>query len=82
MAEWFGEGQRGAPSTPDMTAAVQTAVKSGERAIDEQVVPSRFDPLLRRYFSRLQERVKSGSSGAQSPTQPAPTGVEPAKDAP
>ncbi|MBY0313856.1 MAG: hypothetical protein K2W85_17460 [Phycisphaerales bacterium] len=84
VAEWFGEGRRDAPSTSEVTAAVQSAVRSGERAIEEQAVPSRFDGLLRRYFSRLKERAQPVSPGTQSPASTAPSTppAEPARDAP
>lgn len=79
VAEWFGEGRRDAPAASEVAAAVKTAVRSGERAIEEQAVPSRFDGLLRRYFSRLNERAQPQSS---SPAAPAGPQAEPARDAP
>lgn len=76
VAEWLGDGKT-APdpsvSREEVEGQLMRAAQSAERAVDERVVHSRYDKLLRRYFRRLPENVVPG--GGEPP-------VQSAKDAP
>jgi hypothetical protein len=55
------------------------AAREGERALESQIIPGRFDKLLQRYFQRLPQRAGAKPDGG-TPAGSKP--VEPAKDAP
>lgn len=78
VAEWLGggTGQPGADAGAGREraeTALRRAAESAERAVDDRLVHSRYDALLRRYFRRLPENVLPPPTGAP---------VERAKDAP
>jgi hypothetical protein len=89
IAEWYSNkkpesGDSGTRETlaPGAEQTVRDAARGGERAVEEQAVPGRFDKLLLRYFRRLPERAKADASAApvSPPSSAKPT--EPAQDAP
>ncbi|HMN40873.1 MAG TPA: hypothetical protein PKE29_08505 [Phycisphaerales bacterium] len=84
IAEWYSDRPADGASTdplpalsPEGQSLAREAVREGERALDSQIVPSRFDRLLQRYFQRLPQRA-GAPSGGETEAKPA----EPAADAP
>jgi len=55
--EWLGEGQDG-EYTPEAREQMKDAVRSAERAVEQQRVPSRHEELIRRVFRRWQQRAE------------------------
>ena len=61
--------------------SIREAARGGERAVEEQSIPARFDKLLLKYFQRLPDRAKSGAPAAGA-AAPAAKPIQPAQDAP
>jgi hypothetical protein len=83
IAEWYADKKadrsvgEGSPAlSSEGQDLAREAAREGERAVESQIVPSRFDRLLQKYFQRLPQRA--GAPAAPSEARP----VEPAKDAP
>lgn len=77
VAEWMGKGRKPSPQEQAAAASViREAAASGQKAVEDRTLPSRYDGLLRRYFRRLPEQLGLPSAG------PAPGEPVPAKDAP
>jgi hypothetical protein len=85
IAEWYAdrkaEPRSEAASTETLSetgeSSAQAAAREGERAVESQAVPMRFDKLLRKYFQRLPERA-----GSPAPVPPSPPKqAVPARDA-
>jgi hypothetical protein len=79
IAEWYADRKAEEPGTGvvrgsgavDAESAAQAAAREGERAVESQAVPSRFDKLLLKYFQRLPERAKpNGPSASPAPKKP------------
>ena len=64
LAEWYGDGpaQEGTSRGPGIAEGVREAARGAEQAMEQQVVPGRFNNLLRRVYRRL-ERDPSGGDG-------------------
>ncbi len=84
IAEWYSDRPVDRSSTdgqPALSSEGQSlareAAREGERALEAEIVPSRFDRLLQRYFQRLPQRA-AAKPERTSDAKP----VEPAKDAP
>ncbi len=81
IAEWYTDrpidpAATGAPALPPAAeSAVHQAARAGERAVESQQVPARFDKLLLRYFQRLPDRAKGAPEPASTPSS------QPAQDA-
>ncbi len=86
IAEWYADRKPDAPASASSAdpissegeSAAQAAARDGERAVETQAVPGRFDKLLLKYFQRLPERAKSA---APAPSTSATKQALPAQDA-
>lgn len=75
ISEWLGDGQDGEYS-PEGREQMRDAVRSAERAVEQQRVPTRHEELIRRVFRRWQQRAEGqpiaplgqDASPAQGPT--------------
>ncbi|MBX3364132.1 MAG: hypothetical protein KF866_05140 [Phycisphaeraceae bacterium] len=56
LAEWYDDAPivDGASRAPGIAQGVQEAARGAERAIEQQMVPGRFNTLLRRVYRRLE----------------------------
>ncbi len=66
VAEWYSNNKAGADPAAtrrDLQESLQRARQSAEQAINERVVPGRYDRLLRQYFRRVPERAVPPAAG-------------------
>ena len=86
IAEWYANKKPdradpgSGPLTPEAEQSIREATAGGERAVDNESVPTRYDSLLRKYFQRLGERAKASPAPAADAPPARPT--QPAQDAP
>lgn len=78
IAQWFDpdKSSGGTQSGPPVADHIRDAVRSADRSIEQQRVPSRHEDLVRRVFDRYLRRAQ-GAQGEQSGPSFAPA----AKDA-
>lgn len=70
VAEWLGDGKGGEPvSRREVQDRLVEAARSAERAVEDRVVPGRYDSVIRRYFRRLPEKVVPAEDAPAAPAK-------------
>ena len=71
IAEWFDEPASGGleegaaqRNQVDRSQRIDAAQRSAERAIEQANLPSRYHPLMRRYFGRVDRAVERSGAGS------------------
>jgi hypothetical protein len=68
IAEWFSNRAGNSTGTAAATEDLRRAADSAERAIEQQVVPPRYNDLIKRVFKRYSEQA-SGAPAASPPAR-------------
>ncbi|MGD9689328.1 MAG: hypothetical protein AB7K52_08040 [Phycisphaerales bacterium] len=75
IAEWLsgarGTGRAGEGPAPEaVRAELREAARAAQRAVDDRLVPRRFDRLIREFFRRAPEELGVSPAGAPGPSAP------------